>query len=278
MTAYEVPEAEGPGGNIPVLGLGTWQVTGEKCEQVVSDALELGYRHIDTAQAYGNEAEIGRAVSGAAIDRSSLFITTKLWMDSLDKDSLRPSVVQSLEKLQTDYVDLLLIHWPNKETSLEETLKAMNDVKNEGLTHHIGVSNFNIPLLRDAQQISETPIFCNQVEYHPYLSQEPVLQYCRENNMLVIGYSPLARGLVRDDLTLQKIAAKHHKTPAQIALRWITQQPGVGAVSRATSRQHLEKNLDIFDFRLDFKDMDLVLQLERGQRIINPSWAPEWDT
>ena len=273
-----VPRLEGPEGTMPALGFGSWQLTGDECREAVKYAINSGYRHVDTARVYENEKEVGQGIKETDVPRASLFVSTKVWMENLTPDEVQQSVDSSLSDLQLDYVDLVMVHWPNPEVPIEETLGALNDQRQAGKICHIGLSNFNIPLLREAQQKSEAPIFCNQVEYHPYLSQEPILQYCRENESLVVAYSPLARGLVMNDLTLEKIAHKHGKTINQVVLRWLTQQPGVGAVVRSSNPEHIRTNLNSFDFRLDFQDMDQILQLERGQRLINPPFAPDWDT
>ncbi len=273
-----VPRLEGPEGTMPALGFGTWELTGEECRGAVKYAVNSGYRHVDTARVYENEREVGKGIQDTDVPRASLFVSTKVWRDDLAPDRVKESLDASLSDLQLDYVDLVMIHWPNPDVPVEETLGALGELRQEGKTCHIGLSNFNIPLLREAQQKSEAPIFCNQVEYHPYLSQEPILQYCRENETLVVAYSPLARGVVMNDLRLEKIAEKHNKGISQVVLRWLTQQPGVGAVVRSSKPDHILANLHSFDFRLDFQDMDQILQLERGQRLINPPFSPEWDT
>ncbi|MGB9954274.1 aldo/keto reductase [Haloarcula marismortui] len=240
------------GTSVPALGLGTWQLTGQSCRETVETALEMGYRHIDTAQAYGNERQVGLGIEAAAVDREDVFLTTKLDGSNRDERSVRRSTRESLNKLGTDYLDLLLIHWPNTPwmAPLSETLGAMNDLVEEGLVRHIGVSNFSPSLLDEARDISTAPILTDQVQYHPYWDQRKLLDYCRIHDVLLTAYSPLARGGVLDDPALVQIGNRYGKSPAQVALRWLLQQDGVAAIPKASSRDHLEANLAVFDFEL----------------------------
>ncbi|NHX39130.1 MULTISPECIES: aldo/keto reductase [Haloarcula] len=248
------------GTSVPALGLGTWQLTGQSCRETVETALGMGYRHIDTAQAYGNERQVGLGMDAAAVDREDVFLTTKLDGSNRDERSVRRSTRESLNKLGTDYLDLLLIHWPNTPwmASLSETLGAMNDLVEEGLVHHIGVSNFSPSLLDRARDISSAPIFTDQVQYHPYWDQRKLLDYCRIHDVLLTAYSPLARGGVLDDPALVQIGNKYGKSPAQVALRWLVQQDGVAAIPKASSREHLEANLAVFDFELTDAEMERI--------------------
>lgn len=245
------------GTSVPALGLGTWQLTGQTCRETVETALEMGYRHVDTAQAYGNERQVGLGMDAAAVDREEVFLTTKLDGSNRDERSVRRSTRESLNKLGTDYLDLLLIHWPNTPwmAPLSETLGAMNDLVEEGLVRHIGVSNFSPSLLDKARDISSTPIFTDQVQYHPYWDQRKLLDYCRIHDVLLTAYSPLARGGVLDDPALVQIGNRYGKSPAQVALRWLVQQEGVAAIPKASSREHLEANLAVFDFELTDAEM-----------------------
>jgi diketogulonate reductase-like aldo/keto reductase len=248
------------GTSVPALGLGTWQLTGQSCRETVETALGMGYRHIDTAQAYGNERQVGLGMDAAAVDREDVFLTTKLDGSNRNERSVRRSTRESLNKLGTDYLDLLLIHWPNTPwmASLSETLGAMNDLVEEGLVRHIGVSNFSPSLLDRARDISSAPIFTDQVQYHPYWDQRKLLDYCRIHDVLLTAYSPLARGGVLDDPALVQIGNKYGKSPAQVALRWLVQQDGVAAIPKASSREHLEANLAVFDFELTDAEMERI--------------------
>ncbi|NLV14990.1 aldo/keto reductase [Haloarcula argentinensis] len=248
------------GTSVPALGLGTWQLTGQTCRETVETALEMGYRHIDTAQAYGNERQVGLGIEAATVDRENVFLTTKLDGSNRDERSVRRSTRESLNKLGTDYLDLLLIHWPNTPwmASLSETLGAMNDLVEEGLVRHIGVSNFSPALLDEARDSSSAPIFTDQVQYHPYWDQRKLLDYCRIHDVLLTAYSPLARGGVLDDPALVQIGNKYGKSPAQVALRWLLQQDGVAAIPKASSREHLEANMAVFDFELTDAEMERI--------------------
>jgi 2,5-diketo-D-gluconate reductase B len=256
------------GAKMPALGLGTWQLSGAACEKSVRLALDLGYRHIDTAEMYGNEAEIGRAVQASGIDRSSLFITTKIWTNHLRARDVGPTAEASLRKLKTDYVDLLLIHWPNTTVPLAETLGAMMKLKEAGKTRAIGVSNFSLAQMTEALTRHKAPIACNQVEYHLLLNQRPILDYARGHDMAVVAYCPLARGQLVDNRALARIGARHGKTAAQVALRWLVQQPGVAAIPKATREPNLRANLEIFDFVLDAAEVAELDRLPGDRRVI----------
>lgn len=263
---------------IPSLGYGTWQLKGAACEQGVMKALDIGYRHIDTAQIYENEAEVGNALSQSGVKRHDIFLTTKVWMTNLEEKLFMPSVEESLKKLRTDYVDLLLIHWPMTQVSFAEQMKSLRAVHEAGLARMIGVSNFTVAQMREVREELGAPVVNNQVEYHPFLSQQPVLDYVRAHDMFLTAYSPLARGKVRDDATLRALGTKHGKNPGQIALRWLVQQERVAAIPKAASEENLRANFDIFNFVLDAEDMERVNMLMQGdKRLINPDWAPKWD-
>jgi len=253
-------EIQVQGTSVPAIGLGTWQLTGQSCRETVEAALEMGYRHVDTAQAYGNERQVGLGIEAAAVDREDVFLTTKLDGSNRDARSVRRSTRESLNRLGTDYLDLLLIHWPNTPwmASLSETLGAMNDLVEEGLVRHIGVSNFSPSLLDEARDISSVPILTDQVQYHPYWDQRKLLDYCRIHDVLLTAYSPLARGGVLDDPALVQIGNRYGKSPAQVALRWLLQQDGVAAIPKASSRDHLEANLAVFDFELTDAEIERI--------------------
>jgi 2,5-diketo-D-gluconate reductase B len=265
------------GVKLPALGFGTWQLEGATCRHMVTEALAMGYRHIDTAQMYGNEAEVGQGLAASDVPRDQVFLTTKVWMDRLHDGDLRASVEESLRKLGTGDVDLLLIHWPNPEVPLGESLRAMQDLQAEGKVKYTGVSNFTVDLMREALERKGADIVCNQVEYHPFLSQQPVLDYARDRGLFVTAYCPLAKGRVHDDASLAEIGRKHGKSPAQVALRWLVRQAKVAAIPRTANPEHARANLDIFDFDLDAEDLERIARLDARTRLINPSWAPQWD-
>ena len=264
---------------IPALGYGTWQLTGKDCETGVASALETGYRHIDTAQIYENEAEVGNAIKNSGIKRSDIFLTTKVWIESLSSGDFQKSVELSLKKLKTDYVDLLLIHWPvTNDASFAEQIKALREVQDSGKTKLIGVSNFTVAQMKEVVETLEAPIITNQVEYHPFLSQKPVLDYALSHNMFLTAYSPLARGRIEKDPLIQDLAKKHGKTAGQITLRWLVQQERVAAIPKAGSAKHIRDNFDIFDFTLSDPETIQIHALARPNgRLVNPDWAPDWD-
>ncbi|MCX6695887.1 MAG: aldo/keto reductase [Candidatus Altiarchaeota archaeon] len=265
------------GVKVPAIGFGTWEIVGEECRKSVASALELGYRHIDTAQIYMNEDKVGRAIAESGVKRDEIFLTTKLWLSNLAGSGVIKSFNESLRNLKTGYVDLLLIHWPYEKIPYSETLGAMNQLVKDGKVRHIGVSNFTLKQLEKARQSTEEPIICNQVEYHPFLSQNILLDYCQKNDIMLTAYSPLGRGNVKDDETLAKIGKKYCKTPAQISLRWLTQQKNVAAVPKSKSKKHQKENLEILDFKLTQDEMQEIAKLARGERLINPPFAPKWD-
>lgn len=262
------------GERVPALGFGTYKLTGAECREAVADALELGYRHLDTAAAYENEAEVGAALAASGVARESVFLTTKVWTDDLRAGDVERSTHESLRKLQTEYVDLLLIHWPSETVPLEETLGAMFALRDAGKVRHVGVSNFPLPLLRQACTLG--PIFCNQVEYHPFLGQHELLVEAEAHDLLLTAYRPLAKGRVSEAAVLREIAGAHGKTPAQVALRWLLQQPGVAAIPKAASHRHRAANIDLFDFTLSEEEMTRIGGLARNERLVNPGWAPDW--
>jgi 2,5-diketo-D-gluconate reductase B len=249
------------GEKVPSLGLGTWRLSGEECVRAVERALVLGYRHIDTAQMYANEGEVGRGIRNSGVDRGEVFLVTKVRTSSFSYDGVIRSTRESLKKLQTKYVDLLLMHWPNPSVPLEETLGAMTELQEEGSVKHVGVSNFPSSMVEETTQHAE--IFCNQVEYHPYRAQEELLEQAKEMDYLLTAYSPVAKGRVSNDATLKEIGEAHRKTSAQVALRWLIQQEKVAAIPKAANENHLESNFDIFDFELSDEEMKRVFTLHR---------------
>jgi diketogulonate reductase-like aldo/keto reductase len=249
---------------IPALGLGTYQLRGQACTDTVHTALELGYRHVDTAEYYDNQAAIGRALEATDVPREEVFLTTKIWRTNLAYEDALRSARESVAKLGVETVDLLLIHWPSRSVPTKETVRAMNELQAEGLVHHIGVSNFSVAQLEEAVDASETPIVANQVEYHPYEAQQDLLEFCIEEDVILTAYSPLAKGRVADDEVLQRIGERYDKSAAQVALRWLVQQEQVAAIPKASSRDHLRANLDVFDFTLGDDEMERVFELQGG--------------
>jgi 2,5-diketo-D-gluconate reductase B len=263
------------GATIPKLGLGTWQLTGSDCVVAVRDALELGYDHIDTARAYGNEQQVGQGLHDSGRNRGEVFLTTKLWYTELSAVGVHDQLERSLRDLRTEYVDLLLIHWPSRRVPLAETLGAMLDAREAGRARHLGVSNFPSTLLREA--LHHAPLICDQVEYHPFLGQPHLLGVARERDLLVTAFSPLAQGAALRDPVIRDIGEAHGRSPAQVVLRWLLDQPNVAAVPKAASHEHRAANLAVFDFELTDEQRGRIAGLERGLRTIDPSWAPDWD-
>jgi 2,5-diketo-D-gluconate reductase B len=261
---------------IPRIGFGTFLLKGDDAYRSVRTALEAGYRHVDTAQGYANEAEVGRALADSSIDRSEVFVTTKLKPSNAAAADVHRSTEQSLRDLGIDRVDLLLLHWPAEHVApLEETLDAMTKVKDAGLARAIGVSNFPSAMLRRAYELA--PIVTDQVEHHPFLGVEPIEQVLHEHDGFLTAYSPLAKGEVADDPTLSAIAESHGVTAAQVALRWMLQRPAVVAIPKSGTEARIRTNLEVFGFELSDDEMALVDGLERGYRIVDPDGAPEWD-
>ena len=268
------------GADVPVLGLGTWRLAGQACYDMVRAALEIGYRHIDTAQTYFNEEEVGRAIRDSGLAREMVFLTTKLGFDKVSRSDVMQSTEESLGKLKTDYVDLLLIHWPSKITPLAETLETMADLHKHERVRHLGVSNFPSALLVEACGIARSlgvGIVANQVEYHPYLSQEKLLETCRKEDVMVTAYAPTARAKVLGDEVLKGIAGRHGKSPIQVTLRWLIQQEQVAAIPKSAHLERVKSNFEIFDFELSEEEMKSIFALARGGRMLNPGIAPKWD-
>ncbi len=263
------------GSTVPKLGFGTWEILGSDCEEAVADALEIGYRHIDTAQAYDNEAEVGKALAASGVPRRELWLTTKLWRSEFAPDKVRASTEGSLERLQVNCVDLLLLHWPNDEVPLEETLGALAQVRDEGLIKHFGVSNFPAYMLRDALKVA--PIFADQVEFHPFLSQDELVELAAQKDFMVTAYSPLARGKVPSDDTLRAIGERHGKTAGQVALRWLLDKPNVATIPKASSHERRLENFEVFDFGLSDDDRAQIDALPKDGRILDPGFAPAWE-
>ena len=262
--------------NIPVLGFGTWQLKGAECRQSVSQALEVGYTHIDTAQIYENEEEVGEAWTTHGSKRDDLFLTTKVWLTNMGEGDVAPSVETSLRKLKSSYVDLLLVHWPPTEMHWEVPLRQMVKLLDEGKTRAIGVSNFTSKQLAEAKE-AFPQIVCDQVEYHAFLSQEPVLNILQEDDMFLTAYSPLGQGKAFSHPDIVSIAEKHGTTASRVALRYLIEQENVVAIPRSSSREHIRDNFDIFSFSLDEEDKKRIDALPKDERIVNPDFAPAWD-
>lgn len=249
---------------MPPVGFGTYRLGGYECFDAVKHALQSGYRHIDTAMAYDNEAVVGRAIETSEVDRDDVFVTTKVkgYAHFLEYEQLLEAVEGSLERLGTDYVDLLLIHWWNSDADLAEVFAALNQLVEDGKVVNIGVSNFSVDQLDRAIAVSDVPLMTNQVQYHPYFEQDEMLEFCQKNDILLTAYSPLANGLVIGDEVLQSIGDRYGKSAAQVALRWSVQQENVVPIPKASSLQHAGENIDVFDFELTDAEMETIHDLE----------------
>jgi 2,5-diketo-D-gluconate reductase B len=265
---------------IPPFGLGTFRLKGQVVIDSVHQALELGYRHIDTAQIYGNEAEVGQAITESGVPRSELFITTKIWTENLSTDKLLPSLQESLRKLRTDHVDLTLIHWPSPggAVPLADSLHALQAAQVHGFTKHFGVSNFTVKLLQQAiDVVGAKSIATNQVELHPYLQSPKLAAYAREQGIPLTSYMTLAYGKVLGDPVITAIAQARGWTPAQMVLAWAMQQ-GFSVIPSSTKRAHLQSNLLALTLRLSEDEMARIAALDRGERLVSPEGlAPAWD-
>jgi len=266
------------GAEIPVIGFGTSQLG--NCGEIVETALKLGYRHIDTAWKYGTENGVGDGMKASSVPRKDIFLTTKVSHEYLRAADFARSVEESLRRLQTDYVDLLLVHWPTIDNiPLAETMGALAKAKREGKARHVGVANFNIALTEEAMRLCPEPLAVLQAEYHPYLDQSKVLAFCRKAGLVFMAYCPLARGRLFSDPVLGEIARKRGKSLAQVALRWLVQQGNIAPIPRSANPQHMAESLDIFDFTLSGEEMKRIFALKRPDgRIANPvGRAPAWD-
>lgn len=271
--------ASSNGANIPALGFGTFRMKEDEVHAVLPKALALGFRHVDTAQIYQNEAAVGAAIKESGISRPEIFLTTKVWVDRFRHDDLITSVEESLKKLQTDYVDLLLLHWPKSDVPLAERIGALNAVVKAGKARHIGISNFNTAMMAEAARLSDAPLATNQIEYHPYLDQTKVIDGARKDGLSVTAYYVMADGKVPKDQLLREIGSVHGKTAAQVALRWVVQQDGLIALSKTATASRLKENFDIFDFALTPHEMHAIHALAKPEgRIVSPAHLAEaWD-
>ncbi|AXK80337.1 aldo/keto reductase [Pseudolabrys taiwanensis] len=267
---------EAKGFKIPIVGLGTWMLRGRECARLTEQAIRIGYRHIDTAQMYDNERDVGEGVRASG-KRSEVMVTTKVQPTNLAPHDLERSVKESLAKLRLDHIDLLLIHWPNPRVPLAETLGAMAKMRDAGYTREIGVSNFTVALLEEATKISSAPLVCNQIECHPFLDQSKVIAACRQLGMAVVAYSPIARGNAKGDAVLERIAKAHGKSAAQVSLRYLVQQ-NIVVIPRTSKVERLEENIALFDFALSEAEMaDIAALGGRRERIVDWSYSPKWD-
>jgi diketogulonate reductase-like aldo/keto reductase len=274
-----IPTVEAKGARIPLIGLGTWDLRGRVCARVVEQALRLGYRHIDTAEMYDNEREVGEGLRASSVRRNDIFVTTKIWPSHFAPRELERAARDCLVRLRLSEVDLLLLHWPNPQVPLVDTLGALCKVKRDGLARHIGISNFTVAMIEDAVRLSTEPLVCNQVECHPFLDQSKVLAACRAHGMALVAYSPIARGGARNDRVLARIGAAHKKTAAQVSLRYLVQQDIV-AIPRTSKVERLLENASVFDFLLSAEEMAEIAALaKRDGRVVD--WAfsgsPDWD-
>ena len=265
------------GAKIPAIGLGTWELRGRSCARVVEQALRLGYRHIDTAEMYDNEREVGEGLRASRVPRQEVFITTKVWQTHLSPPEFERSTKQSLAHLRLSEVDLLLIHWPNPHIPLAESIGALCKMKQAGFARHIGVSNFTVPMVGEAVKLATEPLVTNQFEWHPYLDQSKLVAETRRLGLAVTAYSPIARGRAAGDKLLKAIGLAHKKTAGQVCLRFLVQE-GAIVIPRTSKVERLTENVSIFDFALSAAEMDEIRKLaHRSGRIVDWGGAPDWD-
>ena len=278
MAALEAPMLEANGARMPHIGMGTMTLKEAVCVQAVQDAIGIGYRHLDTATFYGNEKDVGDGLKAAAIKRDQVFVTTKVRPVDLKPDDFARAVDLSLEALQLPQVDLLLIHWNNKDLPLKDSIGALCQAKRAGKTRHVGVANFTTRMLDEAWHHTTEPLVCNQIEVHPFINQDKVIDASRKRGMAVVAYCPIARGKANGNAVLERIGKAHGKTLAQVSLRYLVQL-GLVPIPRTATPDHLRQNLDVFDFQLSAAEMaDLKTLNAANMRVVSPPWAPEWDT
>ncbi|HDS1787755.1 aldo/keto reductase [Pseudomonas putida] len=264
--------------DLPAIGLGTWPMTGSECTQAVRQALDVGYRHIDTATAYENEAAVGQALRDSDVPREQIHLTTKVWWDRLEPNAMRQSLEDSLRALGTEQVDLFHIHWPGKAWDLARSIDTLVALRDEGKARHIGVANFPLGLLRQVVETLGAPLSAIQVEYHVLLSQQPLLDFARRHDLLLTAYTPLARGQAAAQPVIQAIARKHGVLPSQVALKWLLDQDGVAAIPKASSRENQLANLAALTVQLDDEDRAAIAGLPKDQRVVSPPFAPDWNS
>ncbi len=263
--------------SLPRLGLGTFRMQGEVCRAAVESALALGYRHIDTAEMYGNEDAVGAAIAASRVARGDLHVTTKVWHENLAPDAIRRAFDASLKKLKLDHVDLYLVHWPSRNMNLPAIFETLLKLKQEGRTRAIGVANFNIALMKTAVEQIKAPVACNQIEYHVMLDQTPMRKYLAAKSIPLVAYAPLAQGRAASDETLIAIGRKHNASAAQVALKWLLDQDGIAAIPKASRAESQQANLDALKLKLDDEDWKAIAALPKDKRFVNPGFAPAWD-
>jgi len=263
---------------MPKLGFGTFRMPGDGARTVVESALEVGYRHLDTAAMYDNEAAVGSAIAASGVSRREIFLTTKVWHDQLSsRDSIRAAFDESLAKLKVDYVDLYMVHWPSADMDLRLVMETLVELQETGTTKAIGVCNFNLPMIQHAVDELHAPVAALQVEYHPFLSQTALLSFVRKRGIQFVAYAPLAQGRAASDEVLAEIGRKHGVGAAQIAIAWLISQDGVAAIPKAGRRESQEANLEALKVVLDQEDLDAIRALPKDQRYVRPPFAPDWD-
>ena len=268
---------EANGARIPAIGLGTMTLKEAAGIQLMTEALRMGYRHLDTAQAYGNETEVGEALRASGLKREEVFLTTKIFRDRLTPGEFERAVDESLDRLKVPSVDLVLIYWPNPEVPLAGTIASLCSVKRAGKTKHIGVSNFTVALIDEAVKLASEKIVTNQIEVHPFIDQSKVIAACGRHGIAVTAYCPIARGKIPGNETLARIGKAHGKTAAQVSLRYLVQN-GMIVIPRSSKVERLKENLDIFDFKLGDAEMADIAKLKRPDgRVVSPAFAPKWD-
>ena len=267
------------GATIPALGLGTWQLRGPQCREMVREAVAHGYRHVDTAVMYENEREVGAGLAQSGVSRDEVFLTTKVWPDDAGDGDLQRTLAGSLERLGVEHVDLVLIHWPSKTIAFDETARALDDVVAKGMARHVGVSNFTTAQVEEAVRLSPRPLVCNQVEHHPYLDQTPVRETCARHGLCVIGYCPLFRaGDLFGEPVIREPAERTGKSAAQVVLRWHMQQEHCGAIPKTATPARMRENIDIFDFELTPDEVAAIDRLgARHERLCDYAFSPDWD-
>ena len=281
MGAPHVHKIHANGADMPALGLGTSRMRGADCAKAVEAALKIGFRHLDTAVMYGNEVEVGEGLRASGVTRPEAFVTTKVLPSDIGEGDLQRSAEGSLKRLGLDYVDLLLIHWPNSAIPLKQSIAALCDARKRGSAKHIGVANFTRAMLEEAVALAAgqgAKIACNQCEYHPRLDQQPLIDLCRRQGVAFVSYYPLAQGRYFDDPVLVRIAKGLGRTVSQVMLRWHMQQAGVAAIPKSSSPGHLQENISVFDFKLGDDDMGAISAMARpGSRMVRPGFGPKWD-
>jgi 2,5-diketo-D-gluconate reductase B len=264
------------GAQIPQLGLGTFKLQGSSGVKAVQSALQMGYRHLDTAAMYGNHKEVGEALRQSKINRTDVWITSKVWRDSLQHDAVLRECDRALSELGTDYLDLYLIHWPNEDIPLADTFRAFGRLLKDGKIRNMGVANFTIARLKRALDATDIPITMNQVEYHPYLNQERLLTFCNENNITLTAYCPIARGDVINDPIFQNLAKVHSKTPTQVTLRWLLQK-GIVAIPKSGNPDRQRENLEVFGWELSADEMTQINTIQKQYRLLDLPVAAFWE-